>query len=243
MLAVKTMRALWREGLSSAFRTALACTIVGSLSLHAPPSIATLISFPAFSYVTAILIIFNHATLGDAMRGCCLALYATMQTLGPAMFTLWLLGPGRLSKAGTAVAVALAAFVVVLPWPLSAHLVAKRLALGQIVLVYVVAYDNGVHTDPLIHPLRLAASTALGVLACVVALLLPYPRLACSQVTKSFVIFYIIVFTVTCYHFLLLRNNSEKRWFQQKLTSICFTHNQLLILLFLQGDFGCVELQ
>ncbi|KAK7335764.1 hypothetical protein VNO80_27790 [Phaseolus coccineus] len=180
------MRGLWREGLSSAFRTALACAIVGCLSLYSPPSISTLISFPAFSYVTAILIIANHATFGDALRGCCLALYATVQTIGPAMLSLWLLGPGRLSKVGTAVAVAVAAFVVVLPWPYSAHLIAKRLALGQIVLVYVVAYDNGVHTDPLMHPLRLASSTALGVLACLVALLLPYPRLACSQMNESY---------------------------------------------------------
>ncbi|KAG2371331.1 uncharacterized protein HKW66_Vig0215050 [Vigna angularis] len=182
VLAMETMRGLWREGLSSAFRTALACTIVRCVSLYAPPSITTLISFPAFSYVTAILLIANHATFGDALRGCCLALYATLHTIGPAIFTLWLLGPGRLSKVGTAVAVAVAAFVVVLPWPHSAaHLLDKRLALGQIVLVYVVAYDNGVHTDPFMHPLRLAASTALGALACVLALLLPYPRFACSQ--------------------------------------------------------------
>ncbi|XP_052726767.1 uncharacterized protein LOC108333123 isoform X2 [Vigna angularis] len=185
VLAMETMRGLWREGLSSAFRTALACTIVRCVSLYAPPSITTLISFPAFSYVTAILLIANHATFGDALRGCCLALYATLHTIGPAIFTLWLLGPGRLSKVGTAVAVAVAAFVVVLPWPHSAaHLLDKRLALGQIVLVYVVAYDNGVHTDPFMHPLRLAASTALGALACVLALLLPYPRFACSQRLK-----------------------------------------------------------
>lgn len=54
-------------------------------------------------------------------------------------------------------------------------------------LVYVVAYANGVRTDPIMHPISLAASTALGVLACVVALLLPYPRLASSQVIMSLV--------------------------------------------------------
>lgn len=52
-------------------------------------------------------------------------------------------------------------------------------------LVYVVAYANGVRTDPIMHPISLAASTALGVFACVFALLLPYPRLASSQVIKS----------------------------------------------------------
>ncbi|KAG4978735.1 hypothetical protein JHK86_038209 [Glycine max] len=180
------MPPLWRECLSSAFRTALACTIVGCVTLYGPSSICTLVAFPAFSYVTAILIIINDAALGDALRGCWLALYATFQSMGPAMLSLWAVGPGRFSKATSAAAVALAAFVVVLPWPQSTHLIAKRVSLGQIVLVYVVAYANGVHTDPIMHPISLAASTALGVLACVVALLLPYPRLASSQMNQSY---------------------------------------------------------
>lgn len=176
------MAPLWRECLSSAFRTALACTIVGGVTFYGPPSIRSLISFPAFSYVAAILVIINDATLGDTIRGCWLALYATIQSLGPAMLTLWVVGPNRFSKGTTSLAVALAAFVVVLPSGQSTHLIAKRISLGQIVLVYVLAYANGVHTDPLMHPIRLAASTALGVLACVLALLLPYPRLASYEV-------------------------------------------------------------
>ncbi|CAJ1955756.1 unnamed protein product [Sphenostylis stenocarpa] len=185
MALLKTMPPLWRECLSSAFRLALACTIVGCVTLFAPSSISTLVPFPAFSYLTAILIIVNLATFGDALRESCLAFYVTLHTVVLAMFSLWLLGIRCLSKVATAVVVTVAAFVVVLPWPHSAHLIAKRLALGQIVVVYVVAYDNGVHTDPLMHPLGLAASTTLGVLASVVALLLPYPRLACSQMNES----------------------------------------------------------
>ncbi|RDY03730.1 hypothetical protein CR513_12644, partial [Mucuna pruriens] len=180
------MPELWRECLSSAFRTALACSIVGCVSLYGPPSICALIPFPAFSYVTAILIINNNATLGDALRACCLALYATIQSLGPAIFALWIIGPTRLSKLTTALAVVLAAFLVVLPSPEFTHLIAKRISLGQIVVVYVVAYANGVHIDPIMHPIGLAASTALGVFACVFALLLPYPRLACSQMNQSY---------------------------------------------------------
>ncbi|TKY48436.1 hypothetical protein E2542_SST25855 [Spatholobus suberectus] len=178
------MPPLWRECLSSTFRTALACTIVGCVTLYGPPSICTLVAFPAFSYVTAILIIINDATFGDALRGCWLALYATIQSIGPAMLSLWVVGPSRFSKVTTAVAVALAAFVVVLPS--TTHLIAKRISLGQVVLVYVVAYANGVGTDPIMQPIRLAASTALGAVACVVALLLPYPRLACSQMNQSY---------------------------------------------------------
>ncbi|CAK8536110.1 unnamed protein product [Lathyrus sativus] len=177
---------LWKECLSSAFRTALACTIVASVTLYGPTSVTTFITFPAFSYVVVILIIINDATLGDALRGCWLGLYATIQSLGPAMLSLWAMGPNRFSKGTASVAVALAAFVVVLPSDKSTHLIAKRISLGQIVLVYVLAYSNGVHVDAFVHPLHLAASTFLGVIACVVALLLPFPRFACSQVNKNY---------------------------------------------------------
>jgi hypothetical protein len=186
MLSFFNIPPLWKECLSSAFRTALACTIVAMVTLYGPISITSLITFPAFSYVVVILIIINDATLGDALHGCWLGLYATIQSLGPAMLSLWAIGPNRLSKGTASIAVALAAFVVVLPSAQSTHLIAKRISLGQIVLVYVVAYANGAHIDTFMHPIHLAASTALGVFACVVALLLPYPRFACYQVILSF---------------------------------------------------------
>ncbi|MED6181832.1 hypothetical protein PIB30_023042 [Stylosanthes scabra] len=177
---------LWQACLASAFRTALACTIVGSVTLFGPKSIQTLITFPAFSYVSLILIIINDATFGDTFRACWLALYATIQAIGPAMLTLWAVHPARLSNATTALAVGVAAFVVVVPSDGSTSLLAKRISLGQIVLVYVIGYANGVHTDPLMHPLRLAASTALGVIASLLALLLPYPRLATFEVKRNY---------------------------------------------------------
>ncbi|MED6120849.1 hypothetical protein PIB30_024874 [Stylosanthes scabra] len=177
---------LWQACLASAFRTALACTIVGCVTLFGPQKVQTLITFPAFSYVSLILIIINDATFGDTFRACWLALYATIQAIGPAMLTLWAVHPARLSNATTALAVGVAAFVVVLPFDGSTHLLAKRISLGQIVLVYVIGYANGVHTDPLMHPLRLAASTALGVIASLLALLLPYPRLATFEVKRNY---------------------------------------------------------
>ncbi|CAH8357019.1 unnamed protein product [Eruca vesicaria subsp. sativa] len=176
-------RAMWRTCLASAFRTALACTIVGAATLYGPEWILRYVAFPAFSYVTVILII-TDATLGDTLRGCWLALYATCQSVAPAIITLRLIGPARLTAGTTALAAALAAFVVVLPNGLT-HLVAKRIALGQIVLIYVIGYINGAETDPIMHPLRVAASTALGVIACVLALLVPLPRLATCEVKQS----------------------------------------------------------
>ncbi|KAK2643134.1 hypothetical protein Ddye_024897 [Dipteronia dyeriana] len=175
-------RAVWLSCLASGFRAALACTIVGLLTLYGPPSLRRQVAFPAFSYVTVILIV-TDATLGDTLHGCWLALYATVQTVGPAILSLWLIGPARFTSSTTALAVALAAYVVVLPE--GTHLIAKRIALGQIVITYVIGFINGEHTEAVFHPMHVAASTAVGVFACVLALLLPYPRLACCEVKQN----------------------------------------------------------
>ncbi|CAK9164555.1 unnamed protein product [Ilex paraguariensis] len=168
-------RTMWRSCLASAFRTAVASTIVGGATLYGPAFLRRQIAFPAFSYVTVILIV-TDATLGDTLHGCCHALYATLQGVCPAILSLWVIGPARLTTSTTAAAVALSAFVVALPE--NTHLVAKRIALGQIVIVYVLAFINGVNTDAVMHPVHVAASTAIGAFACVVALLVPYPSLA-----------------------------------------------------------------
>lgn len=74
--------------------------------------------------------------------------------------------------------------MVVLPGE-ATHLVSKRIALGQIVIVYVIAFINGGSTEAIMHPVHVAASTALGVLACVLAMLVPIPRLACREVKQN----------------------------------------------------------
>ncbi|XWS53151.1 hypothetical protein CRYUN_Cryun11dG0133100 [Craigia yunnanensis] len=175
-------RIVWRTCLASAFRTALACIIVGITTLYGPSSFRNQVAFPAFSFVTVILVV-TDATLGDTLHGCWLALYASVQSLGPAMLSLWLIGPAKFTNGTTALAVALGGLVVVLPE--STHLIAKRIALGQIVIVYVVGFIKGEQTEPIMHSVHVAASTAVGVLACVLALLLPYPRLACCEAKKN----------------------------------------------------------
>ncbi|CAN4100946.1 unnamed protein product [Withania somnifera] len=175
-------RAVWRTCLASAFRTALACTIVGVATLFGPNYIKKQVALPAFSYVTVILVV-TDATLGDTFRGCWYALHATIQGVCPAILSLWLIRPARLTAGTTAMAVALSAFMVVLPG--NTHLIAKRIALGQIVLVYAIAYINGGLTDSTMHPVHVAASTGLGVVACVLALIFPYPCLACCEVKQN----------------------------------------------------------
>ncbi|KAM6577947.1 hypothetical protein CsatB_029784 [Cannabis sativa] len=168
--------------LAAAFRTAIACSIVACTTLYGPESFRSVVRFPAFSYVTVILVV-TDATLGDTLRGCWLGLHATVQSLGPAMLSLWLIGPSRFSETVTALAVALGAFVVALPE--STHLISKRIALGQIVIVYVVGFINGELDEAVMHPLRVAASTGVGLSACVLALLLPFPRLAFKEVKHN----------------------------------------------------------
>ncbi|KAJ4970667.1 hypothetical protein NE237_003766 [Protea cynaroides] len=175
-------RTKWRSRLIVALRTVLACSIVGSITLYGPDIITRQLAFPAYSYTTVILIV-TDATLGDAMRGCYHALCATVQGALPGLLSLWVIGPARLTESTTALAVALSAFVVALPE--STHLICKRIAMGQIVLLYVMAFVQGAETDVFMHPLRVAASTAVGAVAAVLALLFPYPRLACCKVKKK----------------------------------------------------------
>ncbi|KAF8402872.1 hypothetical protein HHK36_010964 [Tetracentron sinense] len=181
-------RAMWRSRLGSALRTTLACTIVGCTTLYGPAALRRQLAFPALSYVTVILIV-TDATLGDTVRGCWHALYGTVQGVVPAMLSLWVIGGGagrfRLSTTTTALAVGLSSFLVALPE--STQLIARRIALGQIVLVYVIAYIQGVHTGAgvVMHPVHLAASTAVGAFASLLALLFPYPRLASYEVRQK----------------------------------------------------------
>ncbi|KAK9755204.1 hypothetical protein RND81_01G009200 [Saponaria officinalis] len=177
----KSTETIWKSTLHSALRTCLACIIVGCTTLYGPESI-TQVAFPSFSYLVVILILTN-ATLGDTIRGCWQVFYATVQTVCPALLCLSIVGPTRFSATSTSLVLAVAAFFITLPE--CTHIVAKRIALGQLVLIYVVAYINAEHTETLMHPFHVAASTALGALASLVALLLPFPHLASSEVKHN----------------------------------------------------------
>ncbi|MBA0850081.1 hypothetical protein Goshw_024966 [Gossypium schwendimanii] len=174
-------QAPWRLRLGSALRTVLACSIVGCTTLYGPESVRHTITFPAFSYVTTILIV-SDATLGDALRGCWHVLCASIQVILPSMLILRLIGPSRFNFGLAAVAVALSSFLIALPG--STHLTAKRIAFGQTVIIYVGAVIQGAKTGIIIHPIHVAASTALGAVASILAMLFPYPHLAYREVRK-----------------------------------------------------------
>ncbi|KAJ6814520.1 uncharacterized protein M6B38_136960 [Iris pallida] len=177
-------RSLWRSRLGSALRTSLACAIVGIATLYSPMSIRRHLRFPAFAYMTAVLTVGDASSLGNTMKSAACAFYGIALGLLPAMLMFYLIRPEGVSAATTAVAVAISSFVVAasdLP-----GLITTRIALGQIVLVYVRAYKETGHVNPVVlHPVPVAASTALGAAAAVLALLFPYPRLAYCQVKEK----------------------------------------------------------
>ncbi|KAK6926941.1 hypothetical protein RJ641_008660 [Dillenia turbinata] len=182
LLMSKRARVMWCSCLSSALRTALACAIVGCTALYGPASLSHGLAFPAYSYVTVLLIISN-ATLGDTMRSCWHALYGTVQGVGPAMLSLWMIGSDWFSTTTVSLTVGLSAFIVALPE--STPLLSKRIALSQIVLSYLTTFTDGEGTKPFMHPVHLAVDTAVGAMACVLATLLPYPKLACCEAKQS----------------------------------------------------------
>lgn len=174
-------RALWRKRLGCALRTALACSMVGCTTLYGPERLRRYLTYPAFSYVMTILIV-SEATLGDTLRSSWHVLLGTVQVMIPSVLSLWLIGPARFTKELAAVAVALNVFVMALPE--STHLMSKRVAFGQIVIVYVGTVVHGAQTGSFMHPIHVASSTAIGASASILAMLFPYPRLGYFEVIK-----------------------------------------------------------
>ncbi|CAN6472297.1 unnamed protein product [Victoria cruziana] len=174
---------MWKSRMASAFRTGWACVMVGfaieyyKMRLHKP------MDFQPFAYLTATLIV-GEACLGEAVQGAVLALCGTLQGACPALLSLWLMGPSSASAWTIMLVVTVSGFLVSLPK--STHIVTKRVALGQIVIVYVAAFMNREkHVEASVYPLHAALSTAVGAAASILALLVPVPRLACLKIGEK----------------------------------------------------------
>lgn len=179
-------RRRWRSSLATGFRSALACTIVGVASIYAPLVIRRHLTFPAFSYVVTVIVV-TDATLGSSLRGALSAVHATAMGAVPSVLPLWLAhrtGAGESVLATTAV-VALSTFAVAVAG--SAGTVAKRIALGQIIIIYVARFrEERMRSEAvLLHPANVVACTALGVVAALLGVLLPCPRLATRDATDK----------------------------------------------------------
>jgi hypothetical protein len=189
----------WLSCLGPALRTALACIMVGVTSIHGPDRVRRHVAFPAFSYVTTIMLV-GEETLGGALQGTMSAIYGTVLGILPAIVTLYFVkAVGSLIVITTIATVFVMAFVV--SWTQPANLVAKRIVLGQIVLIFATNFGHGNDMadghviSSIMKPAQVAASTVLGVAAAVLALLFPYPRLALNEVrfTKKKNVFVVLV--------------------------------------------------
>ncbi|XP_047154209.1 uncharacterized protein LOC124825600 [Vigna umbellata] len=179
-----TRSEIWRTRVGSALRTTLACTIAGCTYLYGPAPLRRYLTYPAFTYSTALLI-GSDAALGDTLRGCWHVLCASIQVMILSLLALQLIGPQNFTNLVAAVAMAISAFLVALPVE-STHLVTKQIAFGQLVNVYVRTAIDGAEEKVAMHTIHVVCSTALGALASVLAMLLPCPspRFAYSQKRK-----------------------------------------------------------
>ncbi|KAL9252434.1 hypothetical protein AKJ16_DCAP13527 [Drosera capensis] len=180
MAAPRTV-VVWRRRLGAAMRIVFAYGIIGYATLYGPMWIRESVSYSAFSYLTATLIV-SEATLGDTVRETWHAIVGTCLVMGPSILSLRLIGQVQFTTNMAAVLVAVGAFWVA--FPESVPLMSKRIAFGQLVIVYVGTVIKGATTDVVMHPLGVAASTGLGAFASVIAMLLPFPHLAACEVTK-----------------------------------------------------------
>ncbi|KAJ4772227.1 p-hydroxybenzoic acid efflux pump subunit aaeB [Rhynchospora pubera] len=178
----------WWSCMSPALRTALACIIVGVASIHGPDTVRRHVTFPAFSYVVSIMLV-GEATLGDALHGTMSAIYGTVLGIIPAMITLYFVKAVGIPIATTTATVFVMAFVV--SWTRPSDSIAKRIALGQTVLIFATNFghdevvDQGRVRGSIMKPAHVAASTVLGVAAAILALVFPYPRLALNEVSQK----------------------------------------------------------
>ncbi|KAL2660319.1 hypothetical protein AAZV13_03G133900 [Glycine max] len=185
---------MWRGRLGSALRTTLACTVAGCTSLYGPAPLRRYLEFPSFMYVTTVLVV-SDATLGDTVRGFWHVVCSNIQVMMLSLLSLQLIGPHRFNSCVAALAMAASAFVVGLPE--STHLVTKQLAFGQLVNVFVSTVVDGGRTGVAVHPVHVVCSTAFGGVAAVLAMLLPFPRLAHYETRK----FYRLYAKNTCERF------------------------------------------
>ncbi|KAJ4807629.1 p-hydroxybenzoic acid efflux pump subunit aaeB [Rhynchospora pubera] len=178
----------WCSCMSPALRTALACIIVGVVSIHGPDTVRRHVTFPAFSYVVSIMLV-GEATLGDALHGTMSAIYGTVLGIIPAMIALYFVKAVGIPIATTTATVFVMAFVV--SWTRPSDSIAKRIALGQTVLIFATNFghdevvDQGRVRGSIMKPAHVAASTVLGVAAAILALVFPYPRLALNEVSQK----------------------------------------------------------
>lgn len=166
-------------------RAAVACTAIGLATSYASPSFRHHVSFPAYSYTVALLLVAGDSpTLGLLLKSTASIACTTVLGLLPALLAAHFMPPKMVSPLSSSVMSAVSAFMVAVVPDVEAGLLGKRITMGQIVLICVASFDFG-QPEPvrlLLHLVPAAASTAVGVAAALLAVVVPYPRLASHEV-------------------------------------------------------------
>ncbi|GLJ40915.1 hypothetical protein SUGI_0846450 [Cryptomeria japonica] len=139
-------------------------------------------AFPLFAYIMAVTVV-GEASLGEALRSAFSVMAGVLHGALPAILVLWVIKPERFSTWVTTLCVTVSSFLIV--WSNMIHITSKRVACAQVVMIYVSAFSNRENLDPVMYPLRVAATTFVGTACALLALIFPVPRLACYQVQEK----------------------------------------------------------
>ncbi|KAI5082867.1 hypothetical protein GOP47_0002610 [Adiantum capillus-veneris] len=176
----------WRSRLSTAFRTAWACLMAGIIlqvgSMH-----VQWVTFPIFGYVMAVTVV-GESTAGKAMRDALAIVTGTAQGIGISLVVLQLLPPASCFRnIGAGIGcIAITSFLVALPKRTpTTNILHKRVMLAHCAIVYVTAVVKREKMDSVLFPLQLAGTTIVGATCGALALVLPYPRFAISEIHSN----------------------------------------------------------
>ncbi|MCO5569100.1 hypothetical protein L7F22_022807 [Adiantum nelumboides] len=176
----------WRSRLSTAFRTGWACLMAGIIlqvgSMH-----VQWVTFPIFGYVMAVTVV-GESTAGKAMRDALAIVTGTAQGIGISLVVLQLLPPTSCFKnIGAAVAcIAITSFFVAIPKRTpTTNILHKRIMLAHCAIIYVTAVVKREKMDTVLFPLQIAGTTIVGATCGALALVLPYPRFAISEIHSN----------------------------------------------------------
>lgn len=171
-------RTFWRSRLGAAFRTGWACFIAG-LTLQLSNMLVDWVTFPVFCYVIAVTVV-GEATFGKALEDAAGVIRGTIQGIGMTILVMQLLSPEKISIGVAVACISVSSFIIT--YPRNAHLLSKRVALAHSGIIYITAVVQKEKMDEILFPLKLAGTTVMGAVCAVVALSVPFPRLAVFQV-------------------------------------------------------------
>lgn len=168
----------WRSRLNAAFRTGWACFMAG-LILQLSSMHSQWVTFPVFSYVMAVSVV-GESTFGKAFQDTLGVLKGAIQGAAMPMLVMQIISPKRISLEVAITLIAMSSFIIT--YPQKMHIMAKRVALAHSGIIYITAVVQREDMDKVYFPLKLAATTIVGAVCGLIALVLPFPRLAMFHV-------------------------------------------------------------